>query len=415
MAPSTTSTPRRRQRTTTHCSPHFLSPSPSTPIPSTPIPSTPIPSTKHTPSLRRHPSLRTSTKSPHFPSPSPSRTPRPPKGTTTARFPPLSAPRFGLIQESLSTHPFHLLLAVILLNQTSGRAAIPVFHSIIRRFPEISDFVDMNDADGEELEGMVKPLGLGYRARTMRRLAECWVREPPRRGWRWSLRGRSGGMDYFGRGEGKEVGRGEVLGDEEGEVNVEVEGEDGVGRMEVKGRDERKAALEIGHLPGCGAYAWDSWRIFCRDGLRGREGRVWMLKEKDGEDEDGVARFPCEPLEFEEEWKRVLPKDKELRPFLGWMWLKEGWIWDPDTGYKERADANLVGRATNESLDWVAELEIWKEDLRRRGIVLGEAVRPVQGQGEGPKVSYLEGLSSSGSSDELSDVDLDEDMDLDVV
>jgi len=30
---------------------------------------------------------------------------------------------------------------------------------------------------------------------------------------------------------------------------------------------------------------------------------------------------------FEPEWMRVVPKDKELRAFLRWKWLKEGWNW----------------------------------------------------------------------------------------
>jgi hypothetical protein len=29
---------------------------------------------------------------------------------------------------------------------------------------------------------------------------------------------------------------------------------------------------------------------------------------------------------------RVRPDDKELRAYLRWMWMKEGWEWNPDTG-----------------------------------------------------------------------------------
>jgi hypothetical protein len=32
---------------------------------------------------------------------------------------------------------------------------------------------------------------------------------------------------------------------------------------------------------------------------------------------------------------RVLPRDKELRACLRWMWMKEGWEWDPVTGERE--------------------------------------------------------------------------------
>ena len=32
---------------------------------------------------------------------------------------------------------------------------------------------------------------------------------------------------------------------------------------------------------------------------------------------------------------RVLPEDKELRACLRWMWMREGWEWDPVTGERE--------------------------------------------------------------------------------
>lgn len=58
---------------------------------------------------------------------------------------------------------------------------------------------------------------------------------------------------------------------------------------------------EIAHLPGVGAYALDSWRIFCRDEFR---------------------RTGGEFIE-EEEWKSVVPMDKELRAYIKWKWAKE--------------------------------------------------------------------------------------------
>jgi hypothetical protein len=41
----------------------------------------------------------------------------------------------------------------------------------------------------------------------------------------------------------------------------------------------------------------------------------------------------CRPSS-EPEWKRVLPEDKELRACLRWMWMREGFEWDPATGDK---------------------------------------------------------------------------------
>jgi methyl-CpG-binding domain protein 4 len=45
---------------------------------------------------------------------------------------------------------------------------------------------------------------------------------------------------------------------------------------------------------------------------------------------------------FEPEWKRVVPLDKELRACLRWMWMKEGWIWDAETGVRIKADAGVL-------------------------------------------------------------------------
>lgn len=74
---------------------------------------------------------------------------------------------------------------------------------------------------------------------------------------------------------------------------------------------------EIAHLPGVGAYALDSWRIFCRDEFRRSAVSSNMVGEKGKE----------EQVEQEEEWRRVVPKDKELRAYLRWRWAKEGMRW----------------------------------------------------------------------------------------
>lgn len=67
-------------------------------------------------------------------------------------------------------------------------------------------------------------------------------------------------------------------------------------------------------MPGVGAYALDSWRIFCRDEFCGR---------KEGEEE--------------EEWRRVVPKDKELRAYCRRLWAKEGVSWE------EEGDGLMLG------------------------------------------------------------------------
>ncbi|KAL6305754.1 hypothetical protein BKA93DRAFT_824855 [Sparassis latifolia] len=64
------------------------------------------------------------------------------------------------------------------------------------------------------------------------------------------------------------------------------------------------------HLPGCGPYALDSWRIFCAGN---------------------------------EEWMSVLPKDKELKKFLRWKWAYEEFPqWDPELGPSNVITLNYV-------------------------------------------------------------------------
>jgi hypothetical protein len=90
------------------------------------------------------------------------------------------------------------------------------------------------------------------------------------------------------------------------------------GMLTPNDEEDDADAWEIGHMTQ-GKYAIDSWRIFCRDVLLGR-----------AEDWNGKGREP----EFQPEWMRVRPDDKELRACLRWMWMREGWEWDPVTGEK---------------------------------------------------------------------------------
>ena len=275
------------------------------------------------------------------------------KKTSCIPFPPLSSPTFGLVQESLAQNPFHLLLATIFLNKTRAAVALPYFHALITRFPTPASLAD---ADVEAVVGFFRHLGLqNQRARTCVMLARTWVTCPPRRGRRWRRLG------YPCAGDGRDVGLGEVVGEGDGRV-----------------------AWEVGHLPGVGAYAIDSWRIFCRDRLRGVEcadavveSAVVVKDEASGVsaqlvEEIGMAevrgcgeRRQVES-ELEGEWTRVLPLDKELRAYLRWRWLRAGWEWDPITGERKVVDQMVYERAL------------------RGGVILeGEAGSVVQGVGDG--------------------------------
>ena len=120
--------------------------------------------------------------------------------------------------------------------------------------------------------------------------------------------------DYPEKGSGKDIPRDEVIAD-----------------------DDPREAWEIGHMTS-GPYALDSWRIFCRDILRG------VATGWNGEEAKEVG--------FQPEWMRVLPEDKELRAYLRWMWLKEGFEWDPFTGEKDVASPELMRAAMEGRIAW---------------------------------------------------------------
>jgi endonuclease III len=238
---------------------------------------------------------------------------RVPAGTSTAPVPPITAPRFGIIQEKLWEEPFWLLIAVTFLNKTTGRAAVPVFWTLKERYttPEA-----LAAADQGELCEMIHHLGLqNQRSRRMINIARAWVEQPPTKG----RRGRT--LHYPLPGNGKEFRPGEV---------VEEDASDCEG------------ALEIAHLPGCGPYAWDSWRIFCRDVLRD------VAADYDGAGADEG---------FVPEWTKVVPGDKELRACLRWMWLREGWIWGHESGEKRRATDEEMAKALHGEMEIEDPLE----------------------------------------------------------
>lgn len=246
---------------------------------------------------------------------------QPPGMISCIPFPPLSAPHFGLIQEKLAHDPFRLLIAVTFLNRTHGKQAIPVFYELMDKYPTPQAILD---APKEDIVDVIRHLGLqNQRAATYQSYARIFLEDPPTKHKRYKV------ADYPNKGDGRNVGREEILPEEE---------------------DDERAGWEIGHLTK-GAYAIDSWRIFCRDVLLGRA-RGW---NGDGRDAGGMV-FDGTVGDgngvFQPEWMRVLPKDKELRAFLRWMWLKEGFEWDPETGEKEVAGREVLRWAMEGGLGW---------------------------------------------------------------
>ncbi|OTB10153.1 hypothetical protein K445DRAFT_16953 [Daldinia sp. EC12] len=234
-------------------------------------------------------------------------------------FPRLDAPNFGLVQESLATDPFRLLVAVTFLIRVKGKHSLPVFHELVEKYPTPRHLAE---ADKNDIIAMIRHLGLSaVRATAIQKYARIWIEKPPRADIRYGVK------NYPRLGDGTDVRTAEELSPD----------------------DPRSSAWEIGHMTQ-GRYAIDSWRIFCRDVLLGRA-EDWRGKGREGE--------------FQPEWMRVLPEDKELRACLRWLWMQEGYAWDPKTGEKDILPEELR-RAVNEgrvAYDEAGELEILENDV----------------------------------------------------
>lgn len=201
-------------------------------------------------------------------------------------FPSLQSSTFGLIQERIAHNLYFLVVQAILWNQTSGIQARPIFLALIERYP---DPESLAKASLEELTGQLRPLGLhNIRARRCIALGECWTKSPLTSAQRYRRKGYP---------------------------TTPLR----------KGTDEE---YEIAHLPGVGPYALDSFRIFHRDEMRGL-----------ADDRLGTA---ASDDDFEPEWKRVLPMDKELRAYLKWRWLKEGFMWNEVNGSVVRVSDEVL-------------------------------------------------------------------------
>ncbi|KAL9597453.1 MAG: hypothetical protein Q9219_005145 [cf. Caloplaca sp. 3 TL-2023] len=268
-------------------------------------------------------------------------------------FPPLSSLSFGLVQESLASDPFHLLIAVIFLNKTRGAVAMPVFYTFIARFPEPASLAS---ASHEEVVGFFQNLGLqNQRAKKCIALAKAWLVHPPIKGKRWRR------LHYPMVGDGKDI-----KGDEEPIVDE---------------TEDSRVAWEVGHLPGIGAYGIDSWRIFCRDELRGL-GNAALPDLPADLDDSGGLRNKVEEEELKREWTRVLPTDKELRAYLRWRWLRIGWEWDPKSGERRKAAERVVQDAVDGGVIYEGEQ--------------GWSLRGEDGEGKIRKMGDLSGSEHCG-------------------
>lgn len=269
---------------------------------------------------KKPPRNKLSGKSPYFQQQSPARKSpskkRPPPGTISCiPFPPLDSPSCGIIQEELAHDPFWLLIAITFLIKTNGKLALPAFRRVRERFPTPAELSDPS-IKGELLD-MIRHLGLpNVRLAYIQRYARAFIEDPPKAGVRHRVR------NYDKRAVSP-LWRDASSGDSEDP--------EGWHPLQSDGGSQDLETWEIGHMTQ-GKYAIDSWRIFCRDELLGR-----------AQDWNGKGRAP----EFQPEWMRVKPADKELRACLRWMWMREGWEWDPATGERTVLREEMQ-RAVNE-------------------------------------------------------------------
>lgn len=285
------------------------------------------------------------TKSPYFPHAHKVR----PQFLSTLPFPPLHLPHFGLMQEKLAHDPFRLLLATIFLNKTPGQRAMPIFYDLMARYSTPEALADAKQSD---VTAIIQCLGFqNQRAAKCIAMARVWCEKPPERGKRYRK------LHYPCKGDGRDIKEDEVLGDEDDEDKAEqlAENDDVRDDNEAPSKNKNKrVAWEISHLPGIGAYGHDSWRMFCRDQLRGLssgwngETACKLEQNRNHKTQRPSTAAAATSTPFEPEWKRVLPLDKELRAWMTWMWMKEGWVWNKETGQRHRAPDDLMALARGE-------------------------------------------------------------------
>lgn len=181
----------------------------------------------------------------------------------------------------------------MILTPSLAVVAVPLLRQFLVDYPSP---LALSQGNLQKITAFLRPLGL-HRTRASRliQMGKTWVEQPPTPGVGTAKRN-------YPSSDTQPLNFPCPLGKDGGWPKLGV---------------ERNCVWEIAHLPGVGAYALDSWRIFCLD--RFRNGVVGA-GGKEGEEQKGEDRS--------EEWRRVVPKDKELRAYLRWRWAKEGWAED---------------------------------------------------------------------------------------
>ncbi|KAG7450374.1 uncharacterized protein BT62DRAFT_1072460 [Guyanagaster necrorhizus] len=168
------------------------------------------------------------------------------------------------LTELVAHDPWKLIIAVTLLNKTSGKLAIPVFWDLVDRWPTP---LSLSQANVEELAGFIRPLGTQtIRAKRLIEMSKSYLLDPPST---YDVRSSKPELlpssASFSSGQGSPTKR------------------------------IKYPPTPISHLPGTGRYALDSYRLFC-------------TAYEDPSSQD---------------WKTVIPSDKKLVQYVKWRWAVE--------------------------------------------------------------------------------------------
>ncbi|KAG7099347.1 hypothetical protein E1B28_001203 [Marasmius oreades] len=219
------------------------------------------------------------------------------QNTTEDLYRKLEALKPSLVQECVAHDPWKLLVAVTLLNKTTARVALPVFWNLMSKWETPWA---MSQANERQLRDLIHPLGTyTIRSRRLIELSKAYLIDPP--------------TTYDAR-----PSRPRVPSPSKNSKSTRLKPDlPPLSSPRLREGRVRYPATPISHLPGAGPYALDSYRIFCT-----------------------TYDDP-----FSEEWKLVIPTDKELIAYLRWKWaINEHMEWFPETGSTQPATPSYLSR-----------------------------------------------------------------------
>jgi len=80
--------------------------------------------------------------------------------------------RLGAYPWRLERDPYRIFVAEVLLQRTRTQQVVPVYENFIKKFPTIQSLANATD---DEIMQVIKPLGLAYRARRLKKVANILV------------------------------------------------------------------------------------------------------------------------------------------------------------------------------------------------------------------------------------------------